>query len=70
MPEGFGRLEIERQHDELRALARKRLGVTSFSDFGAPAAREELIETYLLKDQLGDIRAQTPGTVALTLLQS
>jgi hypothetical protein len=69
LPEGFGRLDIERQHDELSALARKRLGVTSFSDFGTPAAREELIETYLLKDQLGDIRAQTPGTVALTLLQ-
>jgi len=70
LPAGFGQLDIERQLDEFKTAARDKLGVESMDDFTDAAAREKLIQTYLLRDQIKDISGQSPQSIALSLLQA
>ncbi|WP_397541813.1 DUF1217 domain-containing protein [Roseovarius salis] len=70
LPDGFGRLDIDRQQREFRALARERFGVTSFSDFSGSGARDKVVETYLLRDQVSARALQTPQAIALSLLRA
>ncbi len=70
LPAGFGQLDIDRQLEVFREAARDKLGIGAVDDFADEALREKLVETYLLRDQIKAFAAQTPQSIALTLLQA
>lgn len=70
LPAGFGQLDIDRQLEIFREAAKDKLGIGSVDDFADEALREKLVETYLLRDQIKAFEAQTPQSIALTLLQA
>ncbi|MEQ8897786.1 MAG: DUF1217 domain-containing protein [Roseovarius sp.] len=69
LPQGVGQLDLDRQLDIFRNAARDKFGVDSIDALTDPAVREDLIETYLLRDQIKDVTGQSPQSIALTLLQ-
>jgi len=70
LPAGFAQLDLDRQLDVFRRAAIERLDIGGVADFADPAARERLVRTYLLRDQIGAIGIASPQAIALSLLRS
>ena len=70
LPAGFGQLDIERQLDEIKSRASRRLDIEAFRDFGEEAKRDELVQAYLLREQVNIVSSLSPQTIALSLLQN
>lgn len=69
LPEGFGRLEIDRQRDELRSRMRAEFGDGGLAVFRNPDAVEKVIRRFLIRDATASgPSASTPGMAALSLL--
>lgn len=69
LPESFGRLDVDRQREEMRMRTRDLLGDGSLAVFADPAARETLIRRFLARASLdAGPSATTPGAAALALL--
>lgn len=69
LPTSFGQLDIERQLDEFKDRAERVLGVENFTDFADEAIREDLVQGYLLREQVAGITSLSAQSIALTLLQ-
>lgn len=69
LPEGVAQLDLDRQLDIFRRLARDRLGIESLDAFAQVDTREKLVETYLLRDQIKGGAALSPQAIALGLLR-
>jgi hypothetical protein len=71
LPEAFGRLDIDRQHDVLRDKAAALLGSDRLTVFRDPAAVETVLTRFLARAQIEAGAAATgPAAAALTLLRS
>lgn len=68
LPSGVSQLDLDRQLEIFRDAARDKFGVDSVDAFADETVREDLIEAYLLRDQIKDISGQSPQSIALTLL--
>lgn len=69
LPAGVGQLDLDRQLEIFKEAAQDKLGIDSIDAFANDAVREDLVETYLLRNQIKDISGQSPQSIALTLLQ-
>ncbi len=69
LPDGFGQLDIERQLEEFKARAASVLDVQDFAEFAEEDKREELVQNYLLREQISGISSLSPQSIALSLLQ-
>lgn len=70
LPDGFAQLDIDRQLEVFRSDAKRKLGLESLDELANGEAREELVRTFLLRDQIKAINVQSPMAIALSLLQS
>ncbi|MEL7011807.1 MAG: DUF1217 domain-containing protein [Pseudomonadota bacterium] len=70
LPTSFGQLDIERQLDEFKSRAEQVFNVESFSDFADAEIREDLVQGYLLRDQINGVSGLSSGSIALSLLQA
>ncbi|MCZ7674952.1 MAG: DUF1217 domain-containing protein [Roseovarius sp.] len=70
LPDGVGQLDLDRQLDIFKQAAREKLGIESLDAFTEAGARDRLIETFLLRDQLKAGGSLSPQAIALTLLQA
>lgn len=70
-PLSFGRLPIERQHQELVGKAEQVFGSSSFETFKNPENVEKLIQRFLAQSQIAEGNAaQSSYSIALTLLSN
>ena len=70
LPEGFVGLDIDHQLDTFKDRASSQLGISNISDLADESAREEVVQKFLVRDQISSFNAQSSGSIALTLLQS
>jgi hypothetical protein len=69
LPQGFGRLDLDRQLDTLRTRAQAAFGSDSVRQFQDPARQEDLFRRFLLRAEADAFRASGAGSAALALLQ-
>lgn len=69
MPSSFSQLDLDRQLDMLKDRADAHFGSESVAQFTDAEAREDLIERFLLMDQIKAAPSSSPAEIALTLLQ-
>ncbi|MFD0859993.1 DUF1217 domain-containing protein [Roseovarius aquimarinus] len=70
LPAGFAQADLDTQVAEFAGRAKRQLGISDLSELADPAAQEAVIRRFLLRDQVAAFAQQSPGAVALTLLQS
>lgn len=70
LPEGIVQMDLDRQLDLFKQGARDKLGIDSMDAFAEIEARDKLIETYLLRDQIKAGASMSSQSIALTLLQA
>ncbi len=71
LPQAFGQLDLDRQREILREETRDVLGSDKVTVFQDEAAVDTLIDRFLARSQIAaGPQAGTPGSAALTLLQS
>lgn len=70
LPSGFAQLDIERQLEIFKEKSADNLDISDVSSLVDDAVREDVIRTYLLRDQVSAISSISSGTIALSLLQS
>ena len=71
LPTAVGTLDIDRQLDIFKEKAGAYFGTSNPADFLQPEKQEELTRRFLIQSDLNaGPSASTPGSVALTLLQS
>lgn len=70
LPPGFAQLDIDRQLAVFKERAASRLGFEEISDLAESDKRNDVIQRFLLQEQIGNIAVQSPGAIALTLLQA
>lgn len=70
LPQSFAQLDLDRQLQDIRSLAARRLDISSPRDLGRDDLREGLIRQFLLRDQLASFTVNSSQSIALTLLQS
>lgn len=70
LPPGFGQLDLDRQLAEFKDRASSQLGMDTLEELTDPVVLEDLIDKFLLRDQLSTASAMSSGSIALTLLQS
>lgn len=70
LPKGFAQLDIDRQLAVFKERATSRLGFETISDLADADKRNAVIRRFLLQEQIGNIAVQSPGAIALTLLQA
>lgn len=70
LPESFGQQDLDRQLEVFRDRTRRLVGFADIEGFADPAAREALIQRFLLQSEITAAPATVPGSVALTLLQN
>ena len=68
LPSSFGKLDIDRQLDVFRERALETFGVSEVSEFGAEALKSNIIDRFLLKDQLKQGQSLSAQNIALQLL--
>lgn len=69
LPDGFGQLDLDRQVEVLRDRTRSQLDLARLADLEDSARMDQLIERYLLQDQIAEINVQSSGAIALALLR-
>ena len=71
LPDAFGQLDIDRQHDIFRSKTRDALGSEAISQFTDPEAIEALSVRFLARSQIAELGPGNSSRMnALTLLQS
>ncbi|HEY9038382.1 MAG TPA: DUF1217 domain-containing protein [Roseovarius sp.] len=70
LPPGFAQADLDTQVEEFSDRAKRQLGLDSLSSLSDPAVQEAIIKRFLIRDQIEAFRAQSSGSVALTLLQN
>lgn len=72
LPSEFGAADIDQQVDEIARRASSTFGINKPQDLLAPDLMQRFIDRFLLTSQVaqGAISASTPGSVALSVLQS
>ncbi|TVQ54491.1 MAG: DUF1217 domain-containing protein [Rhodobacteraceae bacterium] len=70
LPSEFSNVDIDRQIDVLRGAVRRAAGAGSVGDMAAPDARDAILRRYFIQDQIAAFGVYSPGSAALTLLQS
>ena len=70
LPSGFGQIDIDQQLEIFKDRAERQLGLDTLEDLAVPQLREELVERFLLMDQISSFETQSSNAIALTLLQS
>lgn len=69
LPSAFATLDIDKQREILQEKSARVLGTDQVADFADPDLREQLIKTYLLRNQVqSGLSASAPGQIALQLL--
>ena len=69
LPSSFGSLDIEDQLATFKSRARRQFGSDDPSQFSDPAARDRLVQTFLLRSQIADgAQALSSANTALVLL--
>ena len=69
LPDGFALLDIDRQHEIFKDKARTNLGLESLDALADEDVREDLVRTFLVREQIQSINFLSPVSIALTLLQ-
>jgi len=70
LPSGFGQVDIDQQLEVFRDRAERQLGIETLEDLAEPEVLENLVERFLLRDQIASGAALSSSAIALTLLQS
>jgi len=70
LPQGFAQLEIDRQADIFKEKSKEMFGMESFADLENEEVRDDLIRTFLVRDQIKTINFQNSTSIALSLLQT
>jgi len=70
LPTSFGQADLDTQVAEFSNRAKRQLGIEDLSRLADPKVQDALIQRFLLRDQVKSFSQQSPGAVALTLLQS
>ena len=70
LPASFAQLDLDKQVETLRSGARDKLAINAIEDLTDPEVREHLIHAFWVRNQIDGLQTTTPGTVALSLLQS
>lgn len=70
LPAGFGQIDIDQQAAVFAEKSRQKFGIQNLSDFASTSTLETFIRGYLVRDQIKSFSVQSPGSVALSLLQA
>lgn len=70
LPPEFAGVALERQMEVLQGAVRRTAGATSLFEMSLPDARDAVLRRFFVQDQIAAFGAYTPGSAALTLLQS
>ena len=70
LPAGFGRLDLDRQIEIFEDRSSRQLGFKRLEDLADPEILDDLIERFILRDQIASFSVQSSGSIALTLLQN
>lgn len=71
LPSDFGKLDIDRQREDMRDRLRDISGSSSLAAFNDPEVVEKVLNRYLARSAAeAGFNASTPGATALTLLSS
>lgn len=68
LPDAFGRLDIDRQLEELTKRAEQRFGTSDLSELSSPDLTKDILQSFFLRKQIEGTGASSPQSVALTLL--
>lgn len=70
LPRAFGQQDIDQQLETFRTRSARIFGSGEIAQFTDEAARDKLVRQFLLRAQIEAAPSQSPGAIALTLLQS
>lgn len=70
LPDGFAQLDIDRQLEIFKEKSKSKLGLESLNALSNNDAREDLIRTFLVRDQIKAVNFQSSTSIALSLLQN
>jgi hypothetical protein len=71
LPSEFGSIDIDQQAETMARRAKDVIGSSDFRDLATPEAREKIIRTYLIREQIKQgPTADAPGMAALGILQA
>lgn len=71
LPSSFGKLDLDRQLNELKKRSEATFGSSDLAKFGASAMIEKVVEKFLLQSQISSFDANlSSSNIALTLLQT
>ncbi|WP_371224989.1 DUF1217 domain-containing protein [Roseovarius sp. 2305UL8-3] len=70
LPSGFGQLDLDRQLDEFKSRASSQLGLSSLAGLKDPEVLDDLVERFVLRDQISASESLSTGSIALSILQS
>jgi len=70
LPQSIAGVDIDQQREIFQERAVSVLGSDNLADLTAPEIQDKLIRLFLVRSEVADFGANTPGSAALTLLQS
>lgn len=70
LPSSFGSLDLEQQLDVFRQQASKAFGVSEISDLASDEVRGDVIDRFLLKEQLSQGQSLSSYNIALQLISA
>ncbi len=70
LPKAFGQIDLDQQLEVFRDKARDQLGIETVEDLTQPDKLDAVVQRYLLRAQVAEFTATSPGSVALSLLQT
>ncbi|MCH2093601.1 MAG: DUF1217 domain-containing protein [Rhodobacteraceae bacterium] len=70
LPQSFGRLDIDKQLEMFRDKAEQRFGSSDIDVLAQPEVMENIVRTFLLRQQVSQSLNVSSASIALTLLQS
>ena len=70
LPSSFAQLDLDRQLEEFQDRAKSQLGLESLADLADPEVLDDLVERFVLRDQVASFGVMNSNSIALTLLQS
>lgn len=70
LPDGFAQLDIDRQLEVFKEKSKSKLGIENVDSLANEDAREDLIRTFLVRDQIKAVTFQSSTSIALSLIQN